>query len=161
MGSSVMPSALEVLEQPVKPRQKIGHTAHQDPSKVDMFPSGRRRGYEKFLRGGINLDMFFITGDYHGGVDTNHDGMIDEDEIVPQDFFCPITQRPMTNPVTASDGNTYELKAIKGMFSTGMRISPVTGNRMPSTSLTPACELRQRIEDWVHAKVYEEEFHSH
>ena len=41
--------------------------AHQDPN-VEMFASQRRRGKEKFLRGGLALDLLFITGEYNAGV---------------------------------------------------------------------------------------------
>lgn len=125
-----------------------------------MFASGRRRGNEKFLRGGLALDLLFITGEYNGAVDTDNDGILEEHEIVPAEFMCPITGRPMTNPVIADDGNTYEEKAIKGMFSTNERTSPVTGQRIPSTAVEPDTALKKRIELWVQKKVEEEQFHS-
>merc|ERR1739848_71760 len=104
--------------------------AHQDINKVDQFASGRRRGKEKLLRGGLAIDLLFITGEYSGAVDTDHDGVLEDHEIVPPEFMCPITGRPMAEPCLAADGNIYDKKAIEGMFSTGMRLSPVTGERM-------------------------------
>ena len=63
--------------------RKMIHT-NNDPSKADIFTSGRRRGNEKFLRGGLKvsrdssirqtdvcvlqMDLLFITGEYSGVV---------------------------------------------------------------------------------------------
>merc|ERR1711871_811819 len=135
--------------------------AHQDPNAADMFASGRRKGNEKFLRGGLALDLLFITGEYHGAIDTDNDGVLEEHEIVPPEFMCPITGRPMSHPVIAADGNRYERTALPGMFATNQRISPVTGERMSHTMVEDDTELRARIEKWVHMKIEEEEFHSH
>ena len=54
----------------------------------------------------------------------------------------------------------YEEKAIKGMFATNQRISPVTNERMTHTNLEKNEALLQRIEEWVEEKVDEEEFHN-
>jgi len=113
------------------------------------------------LRGGLALDLLFITGEYNAGVDTDNDGVLEEHEMVPLEFMCPITGRPMTSPVKAADGNSYEKKAIQGMFSTNERISPVTGERMANTRVVDDVELQERIEKWVHMKVEEEQFHDH
>ena len=53
----------------------------------------------------------------------------------------------------------YEEKAIKGMFATNMRLSPVTNQRMPTTDLVKDEALLHRIEEWVELKCDKEEFH--
>lgn len=95
----------------------------------------RRSGKETFLGAGLKVDMMFLNGS----------------DDVPEQFICPITDRPMTEPVTASgakamagplfgsdtaliiswvaDGFTYERQAIKGVFDTQRTqcFSPCTG----------------------------------
>jgi len=134
--------------------------AHQDPNAADVFASGRRRGKENLLRGGLAIDLMFITGEYAGGTDTDNDGILEEHEMIPPEFICPITGRPMAEPVVAGDGHRYEKKAIEGMFSTNMRISPKTGERIPHTRLEVDTALSDRIQLWVSQKIEEESFHN-
>jgi len=134
--------------------------AHQVAKNCDVLASGRRRGNEKLLRGGLAIDLLFITGEYHGGVDTDHDGVIEENEKVPSEFICPITGRPMADPVLAADGHMYDRKAIQGMFATNMKISPVTGEPMANRTLEAAPALEQKMQTWVAKMIEEEEFHN-
>jgi hypothetical protein len=66
----------------------------------------------------------------------------------PDEYFCPITLEIMTNPVLASDGHTYERKAIEAwMARSGTRpVSPKT-NAPLLTHLTPNHSLRCLIMD--------------
>lgn len=66
-----------------------------------------------------------------------------EDEI-PNEFICPITQEVMTNPVMAMDGHTYELSAIERWFE-GKDTSPKTNDKLPSTVLIPNQAMRSQI----------------
>ena len=70
-----------------------------------------------------------------------------EDENIPNECFCPITQEIMEDPVIAQDGHTYERAAIKRWFDMGKRISPKTGARLLSTELTPNYTMRSLIQD--------------
>jgi hypothetical protein len=70
-----------------------------------------------------------------------------QDESIPNECFCPITQEIMEDPVIAQDGHTYEKSAIKRWFDTGKRTSPKTGARLLSTELTPNYALRSLIQD--------------
>ncbi|MGE3320580.1 MAG: ankyrin repeat domain-containing protein, partial [Candidatus Berkiella sp.] len=45
---------------------------------------------------------------------------------------CPITQKIMAQPVVASDGQTYELEALKKLLSLDEPISPKTGLKLTS-----------------------------
>ena len=42
-------------------------------------------------------------------------------------FLCPMSHAVMKDPVTASDGITYERSEIEGWLKAGHRTSPVTG----------------------------------
>jgi ribosome biogenesis GTPase A len=70
-----------------------------------------------------------------------------QDEHIPNECFCPITQEIMENPVIAQDGHTYESSAIKRWLDMGKRTSPKTGARLLSTELTPNYTLRSLIQD--------------
>jgi ankyrin repeat protein len=70
-----------------------------------------------------------------------------EDEDIPNEYFCPITQEIMEDPVMTHDGHTYERSAIERWFATGKRTSPKTLLRLLSTELTPNYAMRSLIQD--------------
>ena len=63
---------------------------------------------------------------------------------VPDDFVCPITTEIMTDPVSTSDGFTYERAAITEWLRT-KDTSPKTGASLESTTLIPNHSLRSMI----------------
>ena len=63
---------------------------------------------------------------------------------VPDDFICPITAEIMTDPVSTSDGFTYERAAITEWLRT-KDTSPKTGAKLDSTTLIPNHSLRSMI----------------
>ena len=65
---------------------------------------------------------------------------------LPQEFICPITSAPMSFPVIAEDGHSYQLQAIQRWFTTKLS-SPVTGLSLGSAALTPNHALRKLIRD--------------
>ena len=71
-----------------------------------------------------------------------------EDEAVPEEFYCPITYDLMKNPVRCSDGFTYEESAIKEWLTTRRNTSPMTNLEIKVISLTPDADLRERIEEF-------------
>jgi hypothetical protein len=62
-------------------------------------------------------------------------------------FYCPITQEIMSDPVIGSDGITYERAAIEAWFAAGHTTSPLTRAPMTSQSLVPNIALRSLIRD--------------
>ncbi|NEJ83182.1 hypothetical protein GR268_42650, partial [Rhizobium leguminosarum] len=70
-----------------------------------------------------------------------------ENESIPEECFCPITQEIMEDPVIAQDGHTYERQAIKRWLDMGKRISPKTGARLLSTELIANYTMRSLIQD--------------
>merc|ERR1712060_998225 len=74
----------------------------------------------------------------------------------PPDFFCPITQDLMRDPVCTHDGHTYDRAAIEIWFVHCVRqngpdseTSPLTGLRLPNTSLRPNIGLSRQIQAFV------------
>lgn len=63
-------------------------------------------------------------------------------------IFCPITQDIMADPVVASDGHSYERKAIVRWFASNLR-SPLTNEPIASTVVVPNLALRSLIHDIV------------
>ena len=63
---------------------------------------------------------------------------------VPEQFRCPISQELMEDPVTTSDGQTYERREIFRWLCKH-NTSPLTGAPLPNKTLTPAIALRQLI----------------
>lgn len=68
-----------------------------------------------------------------------------EPEEIPEHFLCPITCEVLTDPVIASDGHTYERKAIEGWF-TKSDISPNTNLPLPNKELLPNHAVKGMID---------------
>jgi hypothetical protein len=68
--------------------------------------------------------------------------------FVPPQFFCPISQELMVDPVSTVDGHVYDRLNIQRWFNTGNASSPVTGAPLASTVLVPNHPLRQMIENF-------------
>jgi hypothetical protein len=63
----------------------------------------------------------------------------------PQEYICPITLLPMTDPVIGSDGQTYEREAITQWLQTNHN-SPLTRQPMRIESLHTNHSLKSAIE---------------
>ena len=70
---------------------------------------------------------------------------------MPDDFICPITSEIMTDPVSTSDGFTYERAAITEWLRT-KDTSPKTGATLESKALIPIHSLRSVIRRFVEAR---------
>ena len=69
---------------------------------------------------------------------------------MPDDFICPITAEIMTDPVSTSDGFTYERAAITEWLRT-KETSPKTGVKLESKALIPNHSLRSVIRAFTEA----------
>lgn len=69
---------------------------------------------------------------------------------IPSEFLCPITYDIMTDPVTGSDGHTYQRHAIEQWLQTH-NTSPLSNSRLTMSDLKPNYALRSAIERWVAA----------
>ncbi|TVU12707.1 hypothetical protein EJB05_46362 [Eragrostis curvula] len=65
----------------------------------------------------------------------------------PSHFICPILQEVMVDPYVASDGYTYDGKAIEMWLSMNDK-SPMTNLHLLNKSLIPNHSLRSAIMDW-------------
>ncbi|KAL4317928.1 hypothetical protein GQ457_18G024260 [Hibiscus cannabinus] len=67
-------------------------------------------------------------------------------------FFCPITKKIMSDPVTIESGVTYERKAISEWFETFTHLEdttcPTTGMKLTSRVLSTNVALKTTIEQW-------------
>ena len=62
---------------------------------------------------------------------------------ITKHIICPITQQIMIEPVMASDGNTYEKKAIEKWLRDHNN-SPMSGARLDNKKLQPnLCQSRE------------------
>eukprot|EP01117_Protostelium_nocturnum_P010987 TRINITY_DN3984_c0_g1_i1.p1 TRINITY_DN3984_c0_g1~~TRINITY_DN3984_c0_g1_i1.p1 ORF type:complete len:107 (-),score=32.25 TRINITY_DN3984_c0_g1_i1:63-383(-) len=68
---------------------------------------------------------------------------------IPDQFLCPITQEPMSNPVMASDGHFYEKAAIEEWFGRRKRTSPMTGAELPNLTLTLSHTMKSLIQEFI------------
>jgi hypothetical protein len=75
-----------------------------------------------------------------------------DDEALPDDLRCPITQCPLHDPVTAADGHVYERKAIERWISSqSVPKSPVTNVALASNVLYPAHFVRKVLQSYASA----------
>ena len=72
---------------------------------------------------------------------------LDLEASAPPSFCCPIGRELMRDPVSCSDGHSYEREHIVRWLSES-RLSPVTGAPLPSPDLRPNHALRNAIEEW-------------
>ncbi len=83
------------------------------------------------------------------------------DEIdIPTDFLCPIGQQVMVDPVTTSDGHTYERDKIEEwLLHRGMNTSPVTNVRLANKTLTTVVVVRNQIRAFLdkHPKLVDQD----
>lgn len=69
---------------------------------------------------------------------------------IPPEFFCPITQDIMRDPVCTVDNKTYEREAISRWF-VDHDTSPLTGLPLPNLTLRPNMGLHAQIQSFLHA----------
>ncbi|XP_069838874.1 WD repeat, SAM and U-box domain-containing protein 1 [Dendropsophus ebraccatus] len=67
---------------------------------------------------------------------------------IPDEFLCPITCEIMMDPVIASDGYSYERKAIENWISM-KRTSPMTNLPLENLLLTPNRTLKMALNRWL------------
>lgn len=68
--------------------------------------------------------------------------------VPPNQFLCPITKQLMKQPVVASDGHSYEYRAISKWLEGFIR-SPMTGQEMSSKIIIPNFNLKSQIDEWL------------
>ncbi|CAG9853569.1 unnamed protein product [Phyllotreta striolata] len=68
---------------------------------------------------------------------------------IPDEFLCPITREIMREPVTCSDGHTYERNAITEWFMSGKDTSPMTNEKLTDTDVVKNVKLRSEIYDFL------------
>lgn len=72
-------------------------------------------------------------------------------EDTPEAFLCPITYCLMEDPVIASDGHTYERKAIEDWFQSH-DTSPMTNETLDHLDLIPNYLARSQIQELEEAR---------
>ena len=76
------------------------------------------------------------------------------DGVVPSQFYCPITQCIMTDPVKTIDNHIYDSHAILRWFQEN-DTSPLTGLHLLNTTLKQDHVLRTQIADFISLKTQE------
>ena len=79
----------------------------------------------------------------------NLSNYINENEI-PHEFYCSISQDIMNDPVTTIDGFTYDSVSIEKWFENSCK-SPLTGLNLSSKILVSNTELRKQIEEFCNS----------
>ena len=90
--------------------------------------------------------------DEDGDDDDDDDDDEEEEEEdnphLPVELRCPITQMVMKKPVMATDGHSYELKAMQ-KWLLKKQTSPVTGKPLANTTLVINQNLKKLIRDFA------------
>ena len=69
----------------------------------------------------------------------------ENEDLIPPEWYCPLTHEPFTSPVFLADGYTYEETAIRDWL-TRKNTSPITGQDLgPNASIVPNRSMR----DWI------------
>lgn len=77
-----------------------------------------------------------------------------EDYENPPEFICPITHEIMTDPVVASDGNSYQRSALVEWIETRRKTSPVTNVDLEPFTFVENRNLLKSIEEWENRKLH-------
>ncbi len=81
-----------------------------------------------------------------------HSTHSEEEEELPEYFFCPITQELMLDPVFLADGHTYDRTAIETWLRRD-KTSPMTGLPLDDHSIViPNHLIRNMINEWKQKK---------
>jgi arsenate reductase-like glutaredoxin family protein len=77
---------------------------------------------------------------------------------VPNDYYCPIAQEIIFDPVVAADGFTYEREIIEAHLKTSNK-SPMTNALLPHTHVVPNNSMRSTIRAFLdqYPHLWEEE----
>ena len=75
-----------------------------------------------------------------------------EDDYIPNEFYCSISQDIMTDPVKTVDNHTYDRLSIEKWFEHRVT-SPLTGLELESITLVPNDELREQIQNFVRIQI--------
>ena len=74
-----------------------------------------------------------------------------DDDSIPREFICCITQSIMNDPVKTVDGQTYDRVAILKWFEQHST-SPLTGLVLPNKQLVQNFELKEQIKEYTKSK---------
>lgn len=74
-----------------------------------------------------------------------------DDDSIPREFICCITQSVMIDPVKTFDGQTYDRVAILKWFERHST-SPLTGLILPNKQLVSNIELKEQIQEYANSK---------
>lgn len=68
-----------------------------------------------------------------------------EEDLIPPEWYCPLTHEPFVSPVFLADGYTYEETAIRDWLAR-KNTSPITGEDLgPNACIVPNRSMR----DWI------------
>lgn len=75
-----------------------------------------------------------------------------EQNKIPHEFYCSISQDIMRDPVKTIDNHTYDRSSIERWFQHRIT-SPLTGLELTSSQLTPNDELRKCIQEFTKLQI--------
>ena len=81
---------------------------------------------------------------FHRAAPSYADTVMEED-LVPPEWYCPLTHEVFSDPVVLEDGHTYENRAIRDWLQRS-RTSPMTGE---SLSTNPRIVTNRVVRDWI------------
>lgn len=70
------------------------------------------------------------------------------DDNIPNEYLCPISQQIMKDPVYTIDNHVYDRLSIERWFEE-KHTSPLTGLYLTNISLTPNEDLKKKIKDYI------------
>ncbi len=112
----------------------------RDNIKFEFDFSEMRQEIEKILLNNIPADKL----NFYKGLKIIRSVLADK---VPREMVCPITGELFYEPVSTSDGFTFEKQAIEFWFSK-KKISPVTGRKLNNNNLIPNFVIKKLVNDY-------------
>lgn len=71
-----------------------------------------------------------------------------EPPAAPPEFYCPISEEIMEDPVIIETGQTYDRKSILAWLQRGRNVCPLTGKELVTNELVTNWALKAMIASW-------------
>lgn len=149
IGNREAAQVLERMGADREAKDRFGHApwAYQAPDPVDRSPVRPSVTHAAMFARPAAVSQPSAQEEYY-----DEEQLMAQGVEIPNLFMCPISYEIMIDPVVATDGHTYERRAIQRWFEQqqeqGVQLtSPKTGQILDSARLIPNHAVRAQIRD--------------
>ena len=155
-NNNVPTNSQELYEPLLGNEQNIPNTQEYDQINLDdidnliniIFTPFENNSQEPNLEDTDILDDEEHQNQYKGKIEKINE-LVDSKKIaIPVNFVCPISKSIFYNPVTLSDGHTYEKMHILEWIKYNNK-SPMTNKNLINKNISPNILIRSMVREWI------------